>query len=81
MMETNNFKFLGFKERQYVFINSNGLQTNFSKCRKDLIEDFKLDDDKSIGEWFKVSFFQTKPLNKNDLGNEVFIISNMEIMK
>ena len=80
-MNSGDFKYMGFLNQHYVFIGREGKNISFKKCRKDLIEGFKLDNDENINEWFKISFFQTKPLNEHDVGNEIFIISDMEIMK
>jgi hypothetical protein len=74
-------KYVGFMNNNYVFQDKNTIKKSFTKCRKDLIENFKLNENGSINEWFKVSYFHAKPLTSNDLTNDVFIISNMELVK
>jgi hypothetical protein len=78
-MESQELKFIGFNGKSYVFENNNGSKMVFGKCRNDLINDFNLHNDEFIKEWFKISYFQTNPLNKNYSENVIFIISNMEI--
>ena len=80
-MEAKDFKFIGYNGKNYVFKDQNNREVLFSRCRKDLIELFSLNNSDFINEWFKVSYFETKPINQNDIGNEVFIISNMEVKK
>lgn len=79
-VDKGEFKYLGYTSNKYSFINKTGKQIAFSKCRKDLIDNYKLNQSDYINEWFVISYFKTKPLNPADLDTDVFIISDMNIL-
>jgi uncharacterized protein with NRDE domain len=79
-MKTVNFKYLGYRDSNYLFADDVGKEYRFNKCRKDLIENYKLNNKDYIGNWFKVKYFATKPLSPNDHNNEILIISDLAIL-
>ena len=78
-MKLTLLQYLGQNVNGYLFQDKNELTFLFSKCRKELVENFKLDKKDNINKWYKVHYFQVKPLNRYDLINPDFIISNLEI--
>lgn len=79
-MNSEVFKYVGFLNQNYTFVDKEGKKVNFTKCRKELIELFKLNDNENIDEWFKIKYFITSKNSINDLGG-VYIVSDMEILK
>lgn len=80
-MILSDYKFVGYANAHYLFIDKNGKQVKFSKCRKDLIEEYKLNNNDNLNQWFKISYFQAQPINKNDdLLDRINIISDMKII-
>ena len=79
-MNSGVFKYVGFLNQNYTFVDREGKKVNFAKCRKDLIEAFKLSGNENINEWFKINYFITKKNSINDIGG-TYIISDMKILK
>ncbi|MBL6664068.1 MAG: hypothetical protein ISQ99_06585 [Flavobacteriales bacterium] len=80
-MNSEVFKYVGFLNQNYTFVDRNGKTVNFAKCRKDLIEIFKLNNDENINEWFKINYFVTQPQNHFSDNEGIYIVSDMEILK
>jgi hypothetical protein len=80
-LNNNRFKYIGLENKGFVFVDTNNKRITFNKCRKDLIEDFKLDNNEFSNEWFIISYFATKPLNQHDLSGNTLIISDMKLIK
>jgi hypothetical protein len=80
-MNNNLFKYIGLVREGFVFVDKNDKKTIFSKCRKELIEDFRLDKNEFVNQWFTIAYFETKPLNQSDSSGNVFIISDMKLLK
>ena len=56
-------------------------QIKFSKCRKDLIGEFKLDSIENNGKWFTICYFQADPSNRKDgFADKINIISDMHVL-
>ncbi len=80
-MKKANFKFVGYENKCYCFIDSQGKTHLFVKCRKDLIEEYHLNDTVNQDQWFQIDFFQTQSNNRiDDLDNSINIISDMKII-
>ena len=80
-MNNNRFKYWGLERKGFVFIDTNNKRITFNKCRKELIEDFQLEDESYVNDWFFISYFETKPLNQHDLTGNILIISDMKLIK
>jgi hypothetical protein len=82
-MENDIFKYIGIINKNYVFINSNEKEVKFTKCRKELIKKFKLDNTKNINKWYRINYFIIKSQDYvNEFGGMgIYIISDMEILK
>ena len=76
-MESTKLKFVGHVAGKYVFEDQSYKKLSFSKCRKDLIEDFKLYEPDNINKWFQVKFFKTKPLSSHEIKEQEYIISDL----
>lgn len=79
-MNENRFKYKGLEYEGFVFFDKNNKRTVFNKCRKELLEDFKLEKEEFVNEWFSISYFITKSIEKNDLSDDVLIISDMKLI-
>jgi len=80
-MLKSEFKFVGFANSNYIFIDKLSKQIKFSKCRKDLIEEFKLYSIENNGKWFNISYFQVNPSSSgNSYADRVNIISDMQLL-
>ena len=80
-MLKSEFQFLGYTNSNYVFIDKTNKQIKFSKCRKDLIGEFKLDSIDNNGKWFNVSYFQVNEANSNNgFADRINIISDMQLL-
>ena len=79
-MNYNRFKYIGFEYRGFVFIDENNKQTIFNKCDSEFIEKFKLDKDDFVNEWFDINYFTTRPINQNNMNEDVLIISEMKLI-
>ncbi|MCB0402086.1 MAG: hypothetical protein KDD41_08385 [Flavobacteriales bacterium] len=74
-------KYKGKQGACYFFLSQQGEQILFTKCRKDLIEQFKLDLPDNIDQWFQINFFQAFPNARMDTLDEmVNIISDLRIV-
>jgi hypothetical protein len=76
-MKKERIKYVGSFKNEFHFINTNGVKMIFSKCRKDLIEEYKLDKEDSIDEWFMISYFEVKPLTLKEMDSQTLIISDI----
>lgn len=80
-MLKSEFQFVGFANSNYVFKDKLSKQIKFSKCRKDLIEEFKLYSIESNGKWFNICYFQVNSSNSNStFADRINIISDMQLL-
>ena len=80
-MKKANFKFVGYENKYYCFVDGDGKRHFFVKCRRDLIEQYQLNGNIYQNQWFQVDFFQTYPNNKMDeFDDKINIISDMKII-
>lgn len=80
-MRKSEFQFVGYNNSYYVFKDSYNKSIKFSKCRKELIEEFKLNALDNNGKWFNISYFQANPTNSKDGWSDLInIISDMQIL-
>lgn len=80
-MNSDIFKYAGFLNQNYTFVDRNGKTVNFTRCRKELIELFKLNNDENINEWFKINYFITQSKSAITDDGDIYIVSDMEILK
>lgn len=80
-MNKGIFKYQGYLNGNYLFVDKNGKETRFSKCRKELIDSFKLNKSDNINEWFNINYFTTKAQNRMDNMAGLHIVSDMEIVR
>lgn len=80
-MLKSEFQFLGLANSFYVFKDKTNKTIQFTKCRKDLIAEFNLNNLDSNGKWFNISYFQTvSTKSKNGLEDKINIISDMKLI-
>lgn len=80
-MLKSELQFIGMINSTYMFIDKSSKHIKFSKCRKDLIDEFKLNAADSNGKWFNISYFQTvPPKSKDGLDEKINIISDMKLI-
>ena len=78
-MRKSEFQFVGYSNSYYIFKDSSNKSIKFSKCRKELIEEFKLNGIDNNGKWFNINYFQANPTNsKGGLADLINIISDMQ---
>lgn len=73
-------QYIGKNNKGYIFQDKNKHVFSFCKCKRELISDFKLDKNESLNQWYRVSYFEVKPLNKNTLIESDLIISHIELV-
>jgi hypothetical protein len=73
-------QYIGKNNKGYIFQDENVHVFSFYKCRRELIRDFKLDNNDSINQWYRVSYFKVKSFSKYDLIDPDLIISNIELV-
>ena len=80
-MNKDVFKYLGLENKLYCFANKEGQRFVFGKCRKDLIDEFQLNETENLNQWFQISYFQTFPNGKIDhFEDKINIISDLKIV-
>lgn len=80
-MRKSELQFVGYNNSYYVFKDCFNKPIKFSKCRKELIEEFKLNDIDNNGKWFKINYFQALPTDSKDtLSDLINIISDMQLV-
>lgn len=79
-MKLITLQYKGKNNNGYIFQDENKHVFSFCKCRQELIREFKLDNNDSINQRYKVSYFKVKSLSKYDLIDPDLIISNLELV-
>ena len=74
MIKQCELNYIGYQNKLFQCEDGAGKKFDFKKCRKELIEDFKLTDSTYIGKCFIVSYFADITPNF-----DVYIITDLQV--
>tara|TARA_B110000285_G_scaffold128882_1_gene145113 strand:+ start:535 stop:768 length:234 start_codon:yes stop_codon:yes gene_type:complete len=74
-MKKLELKYIGYQNKQYIFLDESDSTIRFSGARSDLIHEFDLRNTTNVKSQFEVAYFST-----HDGDNESMIISDLKII-